>query len=323
MSADVVSAMGGGAGKIGRYFTIVSALPATVLACYLYLLVRATDWFQPVDWQRVADFRPQDLVILGVTALVLALALNPLQFPLIQLFEGYWGTSTLAVRLATIRTAHHQQRQLTLRMRADEARKLRGPETVRPVVEERENRRRGAAYPARQRVLPTRLGNALRHYEDAITGPYGLDPLVSVPRLAMVAGGPELAYVENQRVQLELAVRTTFLALVAALLTPALMWQSGPWLLLAAAPYAVAYLSYRGAVALAAEYGTSLAVLTELSRFRLYDRLHLKLPENTAEERRENSRLMELFKLGNTVSLSYDHRSEDAQAPVESVPDDQ
>ena len=86
MSVDVV---GAGAGKIGRYFTIVSALPSTVFVCYLYLLVKATNWFGPVDWSQVSDFQPQDLAILGVAALVLALALNPLQFPLVQMFEGY------------------------------------------------------------------------------------------------------------------------------------------------------------------------------------------------------------------------------------------
>ncbi|MEV6301981.1 hypothetical protein AB0M02_21385 [Actinoplanes sp. NPDC051861] len=314
MSVDVV---GAGAGRIGRYFTVVSALPATVFVTYVYLLVRVTDWFGPVDWSRIADFKPQELVVLGVAALVVALALNPLQLPLIQLFEGYWGTSTLAVRLAAIRTAHHDRRRITLEVRAGRARQTldRDESSFRWLIEEAESQRVGRGYPDRHRLLPTRLGNALRRWEDAITRPYGLDPLVAVPRLAMVARQPEIAYLENQRVQLELAIRTTFLSLIASVLTVALFVRSGPWLLFACAPYAAGYLAYRGAVSLASEYGTALAVLTEMNRFRLYDRLHLIRPQTTDEERVRNRALVELFKLSDKRSVRYEHRAELMEEP--------
>jgi uncharacterized protein YjbI with pentapeptide repeats len=159
MSADVIATAAGSA-KVGRYFTVVSVLPATVFVSYLYLLLRATDWFGPLGWARLAQFRPQDLVVLAIIVLVVALTLNPLQVPLIQLFEGYWGSSALAVELAAIRVAHHRRRRQLLEKReiagaalrsvgAPYAELLAGAEAVRPAIVAAESAGRpGAAIPA-------------------------------------------------------------------------------------------------------------------------------------------------------------------------------
>ncbi|SHM68643.1 hypothetical protein [Cryptosporangium aurantiacum] len=318
MSTDIISTIGGGAGKISRYFSVVSALPAAVFAAYAYLLVQATDWFGPVDWSRIARFELADVAVLGISALVMAMALNPLQYPLIRLLEGYWGTSALAVELAVIRTDYHRRRSRSLFSEGTSAAaKLGNPiraldtstadqETLRAAVVFAENRRARSDYPDRHRLLPTRLGNVLRRYEDAISRTYGLDPLTAVPRLAMVAGEKEVAYVENQRIQLELAVRTTLLALLASPLTVLFLSRSQTWMLLAVVPYSVAFLAYRGAVSVAHEYGTSLAVLTDLGRFPLYERLHLPHPRTITDERATNEELARLFRLKRGVSLEYE-----------------
>jgi hypothetical protein len=65
----------------------------------------------------------------------------------------------------------------------------------------------------------------------------------------------------------------------------------GPWVLVAGIPYALAYVSYRGAVAAAHEYGTALSTLIDLDRFRLYAELHIPLPTDTSAERRANTTL--------------------------------
>jgi hypothetical protein len=166
--------------------------------------------------------------------------------------------------------------------------------------------------------LPTRLGNVLRRYEKLVKVPYGLDPLLAIPRLAMVGGERELEYVRDQRVQLELALRTSLLAGVAVPITVALMSTQGLWLLLALVPYVVALLAYRGTVAIAHEYGTSLAVLTEFSRFALYRRLHLPHPPDTIAERAANEDLMSMFRFGSqTMRYEEPPPSEDAPATPE------
>lgn len=300
MSADILSAAGAGASRIGRYFTVVSALPAAVFVAYVYLLVKSGAWAGPVDWRLSVNLA--DVAILGVASFMLALTLNPLQFALIQLFEGYWGTSAPAEHLAVARIAYHQHRKRSLYERTRKATDLPQPdddptESLRKQIRRDESLRAYRSYPDRERdILPTRLGNVLRQYETSIGRQYGLDLLTVVPRLAMVAGEREIAYVTNQRIQLELALRTSLLALIAAPTTLVFMSRHGPWLLLALIPYAIAYLAYRGAVAVAHEYGASLAVLVDLGRFTLYRRVGVVDPGTIDDERRANRDLMRLFR---------------------------
>lgn len=302
MSADVLGAAGAGGSRIGRYFTIVSALPAAVFVAYVYLLVKSGARSGPVDWRSAVAVNLADVAILGVASFVLALTMNPLQFVLIQLFEGYWGTSRPAEHLAVARIAYHRHRRRSLyeqaRMATDLALTDDGPTaSLRRQVRRDESLRAYRSYPDRERdILPTRLGNVLRQYETSIGRQYGLDLLTVVPRLAMVGGEREIAYVTNQRIQLELALRTSFLALIAAPTTLVFMSRHGPWLLLALIPYAIAYLAYRGAVAVAHEYSASLAVLVDLGRFTLYRRVGVVDPESIDEERRTNRDLMRLFR---------------------------
>ncbi|MFD0523010.1 hypothetical protein [Paractinoplanes durhamensis] len=154
-------------------------------------------------------------------------------------------------------------------------------------------------YPDRDsEILPTSLGNVLRSYESRVGRPYGIEAIRTIPRLAMVAGERETAYMENQRTQLELAVRTSLLSLLGAVVTVLFFWRHGWWLLLALVPYTVAYLTYRGAVALAEEYGMSMAVMVDVSRFRLYDTLRLPSPRGHDAEVAQNAALMDVFGFG-------------------------
>lgn len=323
VSTDVVAAVGGGAGKIGRYFTVVSALPAAVFVSYMYLLLQTGALTGPVRWSALAQFHPEHLVVLGIAALVLALALNPLQFTLIQLVEGYWGTSALARELMVVRTMHHRRRRQKLSARQSAAtmavadlkqlqlsNQVLEIERLRQVIIAAEAQRLRGSYPeGPDEVLPTRLGNVLRRYETGAGRRYGVDPLVAVPRLAMVADDRELSYVENQRVQLELAIRTASLAFAASIITVLVMSRHGLWIGLALAPYAVACLTYRGAVAVAHEYGTSLAVLIDLSRFALYDRMRIPSPPDSAVETLDNAALMNVFRFAGGPPLRYTRSS--------------
>jgi hypothetical protein len=67
----------------------------------------------------------------------------------------------------------------------------------------------------------------------------------------------------------------------------------------------LAYLSYRGAVVVAGSYGTAVAVVIELNRFRLYERLRLPMPADTDEERRQNALLMRAFRHDEQVHLAF------------------
>jgi hypothetical protein len=174
------------------------------------------------------------------------------------------------------------------------------PETIRNWLVGAEAARQYGDYPDKLKdTMPTRLGNVLRRYELLAGRHYGLESIATAPRILQVADARDVAYVHNQRMQMELALRTSVLALAATIITVMFMWQHGPWLLLALAPYIVAYATYRGAVVVAREYGTALTVLIDLNRFDLYSRMHLRLPDDLKEERENNGRLTEILRLDN------------------------
>lgn len=313
----------GAATTIGRYFSVVSAIPSTLFVAYVYLLVRTGAWSGPVTFSKaVGDAGLKDLAVLGVGSLAAAIAVHPLQFTLIRLLEGYWGVSELGRSLAVVRIRHHRNRRLMLEAmvetvqaplrRAEEAGEgLAAPtattDTIAAAVAGSEAARELLGYPALPETLPTRLGNMLRRHEMLAGAPYGLDAITAIPRIGVLAPGVEADYVQDQRVQMELAVRTAFLGAAASLVTLAFMWWHAWWVLLALAPYTVAYLAYRGAVVVAGSYGIALAVLIELNRFTLYERLRLPPVNDTAAERGQNAALVRALALNWGGSLNYQH----------------
>ena len=141
-------------------------------------------------------------------------------------------------------------------------------------------------------VMPTRLGNVLRRYEWNVGKAYGIAAVPTVPYLSRVAAPGDMDYVNDQRSQLDLAVRMTIVSFAATGLAVLFLARHGLWLLVAVVPYLAGYVAYRGAVVAAGEYGRALGVLVTLNRFDLYDRLRLEPLANTDEERRRNEVLM-------------------------------
>lgn len=287
-----------GTTHMGRYFTVVSALPSASFVSYGYLLVESGAWSGPVRFEEaVRNIDLKSGVLLALMSFAAAVTLHPLQFALIQLLEGYWGRSLIGRRLALLRVMHHRRVSARLEQESDDDFESRTEHPVAAAVRRQEASRLLQSYPEQpDDILPTRLGNVLRRYERHGGSQYGIDLVSTAPRLSMVAQERELQYVADQRTQLELAVRVAVLAMIAALFTVMVMWRHGAWLLLALAPYCISYLAYRGAVVAAHEYGTALAVMVELNRFALYERLHRQIPGSPAEEIGLNRSLMSLFR---------------------------
>jgi hypothetical protein len=100
---------------------------------------------------------------------------------------------------------------------------------------------------AGRRTMPTRLGNALRRYEDSAGRQYGLDFLLLAPHFNLVAVKEHREYVDDCRKGLDLGVRLCVLFVIATALSIVLLASDGAWLLLSLAPYFVSYLAYGGA----------------------------------------------------------------------------
>jgi hypothetical protein len=171
-------------------------------------------------------------------------------------------------------------------------------------------------YPSADHVLPTRLGNVLRHYEDIAGKQYGLDAILVAPPMALVASPEHVAYLNDTREQLDAAVRLSILSGLATAIYALALLTDGLWLLLSLGPYLMSYLSYRGAVISAHDYGTALARLIDLNRFRLYEALHVPLPNSTVGERAANKKLTALLGFQRNVSVHYLHTESKQASPT-------
>jgi hypothetical protein len=321
---------------IGRYFAVVSVLPSVLLAGWLYLLVLTGALTGTPELLRatshLSQFRPAEAAVVAAVALLLAVALHPLQFTLVQLLEGYWGSSRMMRQLRARRTAAQIRRWAAasdgLRKAQTSLRPLRQPEdTVRDTLRSVTGASPQAGKAALQAIIdeeawqpeydfdppeiahfmPTRLGNTLRRHEVLAGGSYRLPVLRFSTHIGLVANPEHTAYVNDQRTQLDLAVRMCISSLFATVATFAIMWQHGLWLLLALVPYGLAWASYRGALTTARGYGAALAGWVDLNRFALYDALHLPQPDTTDMERSQNDAVVDMILGSDTYAARYEH----------------
>jgi hypothetical protein len=125
-------------------------------------------------------------------------------------------------------------------------------------------------YPHRpDRTMPTMLGNTLRRMEDKVGEPYGLDGIAAFPYLMLVGDDKTVDMVDDAGTDMDLAVRFVFTWLFLGVSSFALLWPYGPWLAVPLAFYCLAWLSYRGAAAAAAEYVSAVRLLFDLNHWRL------------------------------------------------------
>jgi hypothetical protein len=232
----------GAAAQFGPRFNVVSFLPnAALLGLVLVLVASGAPSEAPnlADLKEaLKGWSPLAVTgaLLGVV--VLSLLLHPFQLALVRLLEGYWASSAPGRPLAAIGIELHRRRYERLRSaysRAfDESNSVPDePPTAEWTpdagVAEDPNRllmlarwreaRHGAAradivvhdaldrmndYPARDRLLPTRLGNALRAGEDEAGDRYGLATNTMFPRLYPILSDRFGRLMDDARDQLDM-----------------------------------------------------------------------------------------------------------------------
>jgi hypothetical protein len=302
----------GAAKELGPRFTLIGLLPAGTLALFVLALVWSGAPGDPPDLDRVVAHAE----VLGgweATLLVLALIVatvifQPLQLSLVRLLEGYWGDSRVARALAPPLL----ERQRRRRDRLDQAQSVSGSEELDAEQKASMDDAGWALrrfYPARDRVRPTALGNALRAAEDRAGARYGLDAVTIWPRLYPLLPDSVKALLDDHRNQLDVAARFCVVLVIATGIGIGFLAPYGWWLLVPAVALLLAWLSYRGAVASAVGYGEAIETAFDLHRFDLLRALHLPLPETRAAERESNRRLSEFLGQGLPVDFVYQHGS--------------
>lgn len=310
----------GVAQTIGRYFSVVSVIPSSLYVIFTYVLITSGSWQHSPNWSHAVKSLEQlgvgGVAFLAFLSIALGVILHPIQFAIVQFFEGYWGTSRFAQAIRAQRILRYRRLCRNLATEQTNMRKLVAywspPRVTKPEVRasfisrlDESTRVRNGFPRGLDQVMPTRLGNVLRRAEFHAGRQYCLDALQVVPPLLLIAQPSHVDYVNDQRTQLDLAVRMTFISVLASATALIFLWPYRLWVLVAVIPYILAYLSYRGAVVAASLYGSALESLINLDRFALYEQLRLKLPTDTADERKTNKGLMRLFNYDDAVVLDY------------------
>jgi hypothetical protein len=303
--------------SIGGYFTLVSLLPSLMLVAALAALIASG---APMNRPSVGAARNaldgatfRDWTALFAFALFAALVFHPLQFAIVQFYEGYWGTSKLALVLRSrgIETQIRDRRKLkeTFEDASTLIESEVSLEAKRAAISARdESARLQANYPRElAHIMPTRFGNILRSYEVNAGARYGLDATRVLPHLALVAEPAHMSYLNDQRSLMDLSVRMSFTSYLICGSYLLALWPYDLWLLLAAGWAALGSMFYLGARTVAHHYGSAICILVDLNRFRLYQALHLKQPGGSTEERRTNLAVASLLEGNPKARISYEH----------------
>ncbi|MFF5225064.1 hypothetical protein [Dactylosporangium sp. NPDC000521] len=310
MSFDSVKS---GLDSLSNRFLQVSLLPAITCTLLLTALVLAgapsarLDW--TAAWRRLTGASAGQVVSVAFLGLLAALLLRPLQLAAVRAFEGYWPVWLRPLGVPA--RAVHQRRRARLVSAAE--RLPSHPDAPGAEAMVQAAGRAGALlrqrYPDDARLLPTALGNVLAAAEERAGAAYGFDAVVAWPKLYPLLPAPTKAIVDDRRNTLDAAVMMAAALAVAGLAGFVLLLPSGWWLLLAAVPWILAAVTYRGAVEAAAGYGEAIDAAFELHRFELYAMLRLPLPADRVAEVNVNQRLALQWRQGvvDPAPQSYVH----------------
>lgn len=277
----------------------------------------------PLTWELVSSTAKNVSAASAVAVLALAIAiavtLQPLQFRLVQLLEGYWPNGPhifFRIGIAIQRRRYERlQDQLTGELSYASEVKERAANERMQMAELRLIER----FPKPERLLPTALGNALRSSEDRAGKRYGAEAVVLWPRLYPLLPVEMRAAVEDEVNQLDVSARLTITWLVTAVASclcllrdPTSLTQHPSWLVVPTVTCLLAWLSYQAAIESAVAHGLDIEVALDLHRSLLVSAMRLPEPGRLSVERRTMERLCQLFQTddeGHSIELDYKPRA--------------
>jgi hypothetical protein len=264
-------------------FLLVGFLPTLVLMVLILGLLAAEALVTPnlrALTTRLGQLGFMNIALLLAAALLVSLILYPFQLSMVRILEGYaWETTRFGDALSAVGVELQRRRLERLQNVA-----------YRTAITPDEKRRqrvalsRLAAFPSDpERLLPTRLGNALRAAEDRAGQRYGLDTNTMMPRLYPYLSTTLTEALTDQRNHLDIAVRLHITLLLGTLISGSMLAGDGWWITVPIATAVLAWVAYRAAVQAAVSYGRMLYVAFDLHRFDMLQGLHYPLPDRTTE----------------------------------------
>ena len=251
----------------------------------------------------LADLELSQIVLVTLTAVAIAVTLQPLQFRLVQLLEGYWPISSRgwAYRAGLRRQARRLERLEGRLSVPEDAVRGSGHQKALDARAQAAWDRIQERFPEPDRLLPTSLGNALRAAEDRSGKRYGLQSVVLWPRLYPLLPPDLKSSIEDEVTQLDVSTRLAVtwgiagvLAALILLCDPEGAIANPGWLLVVVAIWLLAWLSYLAAIESAVAHGVDIEVAFDLYRSNV-EAMRLPVTSTLSEERRVSPGLSTLF----------------------------
>jgi hypothetical protein len=252
-------------------------------------------------------------VIVGATAVFIALLLSGLQYPIVRVLEGY------PLRGKRVAAKWYRWGVRRWQKRFDELEECKLAPMPSPERTEAA-RRLSERFPARrENVLPTEFGNVLRAFETHPRNRYGLDGIAIWPRIHLLLGAEERELVEEAATSMQFFVNSlvTTLLVGSVLAVGSLFHQNSGWgtvgsvLGIVLGMVATAEGFRRGAVNAAQRWGTPVRAAMDLHRLELYERLGVRRPETQEEELTVARAVNRLLTFGEPMPDSYRTTNED------------
>lgn len=231
----------------------------------------------------------QTLAMGGLTVLFSGL-LYILNSSIVRFYEGYgWADSLIGQKLVAYHTARRDRIRTWwygLRALADASKKDADREAVREVEVLRNllGRRYNDDYSSKDgSVLPTKLGNVIRSFEDYPQRQYGMSAIPLWPRLIAVVDPAYATSTDEAKSAFDFMINASFLSALSAgtllllgLTSPVRWSQKGldwEWWVPIVVLAAMSWVFYRGSIGRAREWGSYVRGAFDLYRGKLLDQL--------------------------------------------------
>jgi len=289
-------------GVLSRYFVLGYFVPAFVTLFVLSRLL--TSDLLPGSFEDLDD--QSQLLVVGAASLILGLVLLGLRYPIIRILEGY------PLELGPLRPLRTpfvrlQQRSYDRLAKVRDDEKSANRSSAARMLDRR-------FHQSRDRLLPTRFGNAFRAAENYSYTRWGLDGVAVWPRIDAMLGEREQELHTNAMSDLAFFVNGTLGALaigVVALVDAALNSPLDGWeWLWYAVPFVVSYVLYRAAIGAAERLGTERRASIDVHRRELYERLGVADGDSPEDERKVASAVNQFLLYGREFPDAYRARQQ-------------
>lgn len=266
-----------------RYFVVGFFLPAYVWLVALWLVASA----DLVPDSLASHSQTTQLLILGGVALIAGLILSGSSFYITRVYEGYPLMKLRGTRLGGwlwdgVISLQGRRFDRLLRVRDDRSCDSAKRATAAWCLDR--------WYPKqRSKLLPTRVGNAIRAFEQHSNTRWGLDGITAWPRIDALLTADERELLVDAKINFYVFMNASAsgfavgvcLAIDAAVNKSPSFWQA----LLYAIPFVAGYVLYRAAIGPAIEWGSAVRASVDLHRLDLYEKLGVRKPRSFTDER--------------------------------------